>query len=397
MRFGGNKGGEIDLTPGDVAVLPAGTGHQCLWHSADLMVIGAYPRTGHYDLCRGSKAEHDKAVLSIPQVPLPDSDPVFGKQGRCCGCGTTELAKLHVSVRLDLVLGRRAFDLCQMRAIPRRISGASPRTSAAMRRRAAACSTTAAARRCAHDRVAEGAARLMLCDAAPNVRALLAGRFAGQPKIEVDAPEDIARCPRRGRPHRHAFGRAISQRRAARPALSLFRRLLKPEGLLVLGDVIPPKLSALADAMALLRFGSQEGFLTAAVAGLARTAFSNYARLRSTLGLTHYSEAAMIETLAEAGFKAERAAQNIGHNPARMTFLARPEWPRYRAPNTLRNNSREPFEPSINRSVRRLMRHLHQCGPDPSDWPTAAGRGSRRPCQQPERCSWWRPPRLRRW
>jgi uncharacterized protein YjlB len=62
-------------------VLPAGTGHQCLSASADLMVVGTYPRTGKYDLRRGSKGEHAKALETIPRVPLPDSDPVFGKQG----------------------------------------------------------------------------------------------------------------------------------------------------------------------------------------------------------------------------------------------------------------------------------------------------------------------------
>jgi len=81
VRFGGNKGKEIELAQGDVAVLPAGTGHQCLWHSPDLMVIGAYPKTGKYDLCRGSKAEHAKALQSIPKVPLPATDPVFGEAG----------------------------------------------------------------------------------------------------------------------------------------------------------------------------------------------------------------------------------------------------------------------------------------------------------------------------
>jgi uncharacterized protein YjlB len=81
VRFGGSKGSEIELGQGDVAVLPAGTGHQCLSHSPDLVVIGAYPKSGRYDLCRGSKAEHAKALLSIPKVPLPDTDPVFGKQG----------------------------------------------------------------------------------------------------------------------------------------------------------------------------------------------------------------------------------------------------------------------------------------------------------------------------
>lgn len=81
VRFGGNGGKELDLSPGDVAILPAGTGHQCLWASPDLLVIGAYPKSGQYDLCRGSKAEHAKAITTIPNVPLPDTDPVFGKDG----------------------------------------------------------------------------------------------------------------------------------------------------------------------------------------------------------------------------------------------------------------------------------------------------------------------------
>jgi uncharacterized protein YjlB len=81
VRFGGSKGSEIELSQGDVAVLPAGTGHQCLSHSNDLVVIGAYPKSGRFDLCRGAKAEHAKAIKSIPKVPLPDTDPVFGKEG----------------------------------------------------------------------------------------------------------------------------------------------------------------------------------------------------------------------------------------------------------------------------------------------------------------------------
>lgn len=81
VRFGGNNGREIDLDPGDVAILPAGTGHQGLWASPDLVVIGAYPGSGKYDLCRGSKAEHAKAILTVPQVTIPQSDPVYGENG----------------------------------------------------------------------------------------------------------------------------------------------------------------------------------------------------------------------------------------------------------------------------------------------------------------------------
>ena len=44
-------------------------------------MIGTYPKTGKFNLCRGSKAEHQKALTTIPQVPLPDTDPVFGKDG----------------------------------------------------------------------------------------------------------------------------------------------------------------------------------------------------------------------------------------------------------------------------------------------------------------------------
>jgi len=81
VRFGGEAGEVLELAPGDVAVLPAGTGHQCLWATPELCVIGAYPKRGSYDLCRGGKAEHAKALKTIPEVPLPDSDPVHGKAG----------------------------------------------------------------------------------------------------------------------------------------------------------------------------------------------------------------------------------------------------------------------------------------------------------------------------
>jgi len=173
--------------------------------------------------------------------------------------------------------------------------------------------------------VAAKTGRLILCDAAPGVRASLASRFAHNNKIEIAAPEDVEAMPAASLDVvvMHSVAQYLTTAQLGE-RLTLFRRLLKPDGRLVLGDIIPPNVSPVTDALALLRFGAKEGFLVAAFGGLARTAFSNYARLRSTLGLTHYSEVDIVAKLAAAGFVAERAADNIGHNPARMTFLARP-------------------------------------------------------------------------
>ena len=81
VRFGGQRGAELEVAAGDVAVLPAGTGHQRLSATPDLLVIGAYPPDGRYDLCRGTPAEHTRALATIPRVPLPATDPLFGGDG----------------------------------------------------------------------------------------------------------------------------------------------------------------------------------------------------------------------------------------------------------------------------------------------------------------------------
>lgn len=176
------------------------------------------------------------------------------------------------------------------------------------------------------DIVAGAARRLILCDAAPNVRAGLAARFSGQPAIAVRSPEEVENLPAGSLDVvvMHSVAQYLTPEELD-ARLALFRRLLRADGLLILGDVIPPDVSAATDAMALLRFAGANGFLTAAVLGLIRTvALTDYMRLRTNLGLTRYNEAEIVARLAAAGFAARRAADNLGHNPARMTFLARP-------------------------------------------------------------------------
>jgi uncharacterized protein YjlB len=81
VRFGGASGEELEITAGDIAVLPAGTGHQRLSASGDLLVVGAYPPAGTYDLCRATPSDRERARATIPAVPLPATDPLYGAAG----------------------------------------------------------------------------------------------------------------------------------------------------------------------------------------------------------------------------------------------------------------------------------------------------------------------------
>ena len=174
------------------------------------------------------------------------------------------------------------------------------------------------------DRVAAGAGRLMLAEAAQSVRAHLIGRFKNNPRITVISTDRAAVLPEGS--FDLVVMHSVSQyltRDAFDNTAALFYRLLRPGGLFLLGDVIQPDVSALSDAWALIMFARKDGFLLAAVYGLVRTLFSEYWHLRKTLGLTRYSEAEMIAELAAVGFAAKRAPSNLGHLDTRMTFLAR--------------------------------------------------------------------------
>jgi uncharacterized protein YjlB len=81
VRFGGDHGQELDIKAGDVAILPAGTGHQCIEASDDFCVIGAYPPGSRMEITRATAENHARALKTIPDVARPPADPVTGKHG----------------------------------------------------------------------------------------------------------------------------------------------------------------------------------------------------------------------------------------------------------------------------------------------------------------------------
>ncbi|HWW46864.1 MAG TPA: class I SAM-dependent methyltransferase [Xanthobacteraceae bacterium] len=174
--------------------------------------------------------------------------------------------------------------------------------------------------------VADACGRLILAEPAPSLRARLAARFANDPKIEVRSLDDLAALAPRSVDL--AVMNSVAQymtRDELRAALAMIRRLLKPGGTLVVGDIIRPDSGMVPDILALLRFGYRNGFLKDALTGLVTTALSDYRKLRSSIGLQTYTEAELMTLLNEAGFNPRRSGKNIGHNPARMTFVALPD------------------------------------------------------------------------
>jgi len=172
--------------------------------------------------------------------------------------------------------------------------------------------------------IAAACGHLTMVEAAPNVRAALTARYANDSKISVLTPDQAkALAPASFDVIvMHSVAQYLSGAELER-LLKLFRGLLKRNGLLVIGDIVPPHYAAPAAALTLLRFGAANGFFWAAVGGLLRIFVSDYLRLRKTVGLSHYTQAAMLEKLKAAGYDAERAPRNIGHNQWRMTFLCR--------------------------------------------------------------------------
>jgi uncharacterized protein YjlB len=68
----------VKVGVGDVVVIPAGVGHECLKASGEFLVVGAYPPTGTYNECRGSFQERDKAIAAIRRVAVLKQNPLFG-------------------------------------------------------------------------------------------------------------------------------------------------------------------------------------------------------------------------------------------------------------------------------------------------------------------------------
>src|SRR5262249_38936139 len=170
-------------------------------------------------------------------------------------------------------------------------------------------------------KVADACANLILAEPAPGVRGRLIARFAPNTKIRVRSLDDVRKMQEQSIDL--VVMNSVAQYMTPDELDAAFlniRRILKPSGKLVLGDILQPNVGMGRDVMALLSFGLRHGFLKDALIGLISTALSDYRHLRSRIGLQRYSEDEITAKLTATGFAAQRAHTNIGHNRWRMTF-----------------------------------------------------------------------------
>jgi uncharacterized protein YjlB len=78
LQFGGEGGVTVIAKPGDVIVLPAGTGHKKLSSRGALGIVGAYPEGSRADTC---VAPFARQAAKAAEVALPACDPVYGPRG----------------------------------------------------------------------------------------------------------------------------------------------------------------------------------------------------------------------------------------------------------------------------------------------------------------------------
>ena len=81
IQLGGENGVRITVGPGDVIIIPAGVAHRNIGSENDVVCVGGYPGGKEYDMNYGKAGERPQTDSNIAEVPLPDTDPVSGKNG----------------------------------------------------------------------------------------------------------------------------------------------------------------------------------------------------------------------------------------------------------------------------------------------------------------------------
>ncbi len=165
--------------------------------------------------------------------------------------------------------------------------------------------------------------QVFLYDPIPYVYERIKARFSGERNIYVLSEEDLSSVKPQSIDTVLIFSvLQYVSKDEFKNILPKLRNILVPEGMLLLGDIVPPSVLMIRDVFDLLRSGLQYGFFVDAVVGVTATFFSDYRSIRRTRGFTTYREEEILELLRTHGFGATRVFPNIGLSKQRMLIRA---------------------------------------------------------------------------
>ena len=98
--LGGPRGRRFEVRPGDVPVLPAGTGHCNAGSSGELLMVGAYPAGMEWDIRHGDPAQHDEVLANIG-LELSGRVILFGLAVSACAGVLVSLAPVLQLARTE--------------------------------------------------------------------------------------------------------------------------------------------------------------------------------------------------------------------------------------------------------------------------------------------------------
>ena len=81
VQFGGPEGSILDVSAGEVVVIPAGVAHKLIHSDAGFVVVGGYPDHHFPDMKTGQLHVRPDADRNVLAVKSPSTDPLYGHMG----------------------------------------------------------------------------------------------------------------------------------------------------------------------------------------------------------------------------------------------------------------------------------------------------------------------------
>lgn len=78
LMLGGDNGHKIEVSKGDVLIIPAGMAHKNIGEENQVQCVGAYPEGRNFDMNYGRMYERPGTDRNIARVQVPGKHPVFG-------------------------------------------------------------------------------------------------------------------------------------------------------------------------------------------------------------------------------------------------------------------------------------------------------------------------------